>query len=91
MRARPGRRSQLREVLTSLIEPTRADVGMITYELHEDAADPDQFWFVEVWDSAVSLERHLGQPHLEALTAREAELVDDAGIRVQKLRLLDRC
>lgn len=90
MRARAGQQSQLKEVLTSLIVPTRSDPGLISYELYQDTTDEGQFCFLEVWESVDALEHHMNQPHLEAFTSREADLVD-GGIRVHRLRLLDRC
>ena len=91
MRAQAAKESQLKELLTSLIEPTRSDPGLITYELYQDTDDPAQYCFLEVWDSAEAHSRHVGQPHITAFTSREDELVDDEGILVHRLRLLDRC
>lgn len=90
MRARAGKESQLKELLTSLIEPTRSDPGLITYELYQDTDDSAQFCFLEVWESGRAHDQHVNQPHTKAFTTREAELVD-GGILVHRLRLLDRC
>jgi quinol monooxygenase YgiN len=89
-RAQAGKECQLKEVLTSLIEPTRADPGLITYELYQDTDDAAQFCFLETWESADAHDQHVNQPHTKAFTSREAELID-GGILVHRLRLVDRC
>lgn len=90
IRAQAGKESQLEKVLISLIEPTRSDPGLITYELHQDTDDAAQFYIIEVWESAHAHAQHVNQPHIQAFTSREAEFVD-GGILVHRLRLVDRC
>ncbi len=58
-----------REVLLGLIEPTCAEDGCVTYELHQNTADPTDFTFIEEWADDASLDAHLESAHLTA--ARE--------------------
>jgi len=64
LKARPGKEDDLRRVLLSLIEPTRAEEGCIQYDLHVHATDPGRFVFYENWASREHLDRHLSSPHL---------------------------
>src|SRR5258708_28493259 len=66
LKARPGKEDDLRRVLLTLIEPTRAEEGCVQYDLHVHATDPSRFVFYENWTSREHLDRHLSSPHLAA-------------------------
>ncbi len=76
MRAKPGKEEELRELLESLIEPTRAEEGCTTYALHRGTQDPALFVFYENWRTQDHLEAHLATPHLAAALPRIPELLD---------------
>jgi quinol monooxygenase YgiN len=76
MRAKPGKEEELRELLESLIEPTRAEDGCTTYALHRGIQDPALFIFFENWQSQEHLDAHLASPHLQAALPRIPELLD---------------
>ena len=76
MRAKPGKEAELRALLESLVEPTRAEDGCTTYALHQGVADPALFVFFENWTSQAHLDAHLGTPHLQAALGRIPELLD---------------
>ncbi|AFZ37622.1 Antibiotic biosynthesis monooxygenase [Stanieria cyanosphaera PCC 7437] len=63
--ALPDKIEQLKAVLMELIEPTRAEVGCIQYDLLQNTCDPTDFTFVEEWTSTAALETHLTSPHLQ--------------------------
>jgi quinol monooxygenase YgiN len=75
MRAKPGRESDLRNILLSLIEPTRKEEGCIQYDLHVDTDDPGRFVFYENWTSRERLSVHLNSPPLRAFVAASADLL----------------
>ncbi|KAB8165774.1 antibiotic biosynthesis monooxygenase [Streptomyces sp. 3MP-14] len=59
---RPERRDDVRELLSSLVAPTRAEEGNIEYHLHEQ---PDgRFFLYEVWRSRADLDAHNAYPPL---------------------------
>lgn len=76
MRAKPGREQEVRELLESLIAPTRAEDDNVTYALHQGAQDQAVFVFYENWTSQAALDAHLGAPHLQAALPRIPELLD---------------
>lgn len=86
MRAAPGKRDVLRQVLEGLIEPTSKEKGCINYDLHQGVADPDRFFFYENWESDADLDAHLDAPHLRAFAARIPELLDEQGLTVNRVR-----
>lgn len=63
--ALPDKIEQLKAVLIELIEPTRAEVGCIQYDLLQNTSDPTDFTFVEEWSSTAALEAHLTSQHLQ--------------------------
>ena len=76
MKAKPGREQEVRELLESLIAPTRAEADNVTYALHQGAQDPLVFIFIEHWTDQASLDAHLGTPHLQAALPRIPDLLD---------------
>ena len=80
--ARLGKEDELRTLLRGLIEPTRRELGCVTYELLQNTADPTDFTFVEEWSSGADLDVHLQSAHLRNARSRLPELtVADPDIR----------
>lgn len=70
--------SEVRELLSSLVEPTRKESGCITYELLQNTEDPTDFTFVEEWESGEALASHLASDHLEAIGPKLQPVVVEA-------------
>ncbi len=66
----------MRELLESLIAPTRAEADNVTYALHQGSQDPAVFIFIEHWTDQAALDAHLGTPHLQAALPKIPELLD---------------
>ena len=64
--AKPDSVEIVREALTSLLEPTRAEAGCIIYELMQNTADPTDFTFYEEWTDEASLNAHGAAAHLKS-------------------------
>jgi len=65
--AQPDKVAEVRELLVSLVEPTRQETGCITYELLQNIKRPIDFTFVEEWTSEAALEAHANSDHLKAV------------------------
>jgi quinol monooxygenase YgiN len=76
--AKPGKREELKQMLAGLVPPTRQESGCIAYELLQNSENPDDFTFVEEWESKAHLDKHLKTPHLTAAIARFEELNEGA-------------
>src|SRR5271168_5239791 len=74
--ARRGRESQLRELLRSMLAPTRAESGCKLYELYESDST-ERFYFYEIWESQAALDRHASSPHFKHLEETVGELVQE--------------
>uniref|UniRef100_A0A831XFD4 Antibiotic biosynthesis monooxygenase n=1 Tax=Geobacter metallireducens TaxID=28232 RepID=A0A831XFD4_GEOME len=74
-RAKAGLEEQVRQEITALLAPTRAETGCINYDLHQSADDPALFMLYENWVSMKDLEEHLAMPYLEAFKAKAPHLL----------------
>src|ERR1017187_6320866 len=75
IKAKPGKESQVRQELLSLVDPSRKDDGCLNYDLHQALDNHGYFLFHENWTSEAQLERHLQKPELQAVIARLGPLV----------------
>jgi quinol monooxygenase YgiN len=76
--ARKDKAEEVAAILKGLIEPTRQEDGCVRYELWRNTAEPADFTFVEEWQSAEALERHLRTSHVTAALASLEGLLDGA-------------
>lgn len=75
VKALPEQVAAVRSALSKLIEPTRREVGCITYELWQNKLDPTDFTFVEEWESDAALDAHAASQHLKDAAAKLNDLV----------------
>jgi len=75
IKAKPETIDSTRELLKSLILPTRIEQGCITYELYQNEADPTDFTFIEEWTSDEDLDAHSESDHLKNFAAEGASLL----------------
>ena len=75
IKAKPGKETQVRQELLSLVAPSRKDAGCLNYDLHQALDNPALFLFHENWTSKAHLDAHLEKPDLQAVLTRLAQLV----------------
>jgi len=75
IKARDGMVSRVKDVLLSLLEPTRRETGCLVYELLQNEDDPTDFTFVEEWTTDQALDAHLASPHVEKAFALAGDLL----------------
>lgn len=73
--ARPDTVDEVRRILLSLIEPSRAEPGCLKYELLQNVHDRTDFTFVETFASEAALELHAAAPYIAGLAPRLNDLV----------------
>ncbi len=85
-RAQEGKGAELGELLESLIEPTRAEPGNISYELLANLDDERNFTFVEEYLDGDALDAHFKTSHIKAALARLPELLaEELDLRTYRL------
>ena len=75
LQAKPGSEAALGSALASLVEPTLAEEGCISYELFASAVDPTAFVTIERWRSQDDLDAHMQTPHVAAAFAEAGEIL----------------
>jgi quinol monooxygenase YgiN len=75
VKARPDKVSELRSILTSLVEPTRKEPGCISYTLLQNNEDPTDFVLVEEWQSSTALQSHFATKHFRDALVKLPNLV----------------
>lgn len=73
--SKPETVAETRTALEGFVEPTRAEVGCIVYELMQNNADPCDFTFYEEWESDETLDAHLLSPLITAFAERAEDLL----------------
>ena len=76
LRAKPGGEDVVRDALTALVTPTRAEAGCVSYSLSQSAADPSTFITEEVWTSQADLDAHMQTPHIAQALQASADALD---------------
>lgn len=66
IRALPNKVEEVKALLLSLIEPTCAEAGCISYQLMQSHADPAEFALVEEWQSPEAINAHMQSEHIDA-------------------------
>jgi quinol monooxygenase YgiN len=76
LRPKPERAEEVRQILTSFVEPTRQEEGNLQYHLHKH--DDGRFFLYEVWRSQEDLDRHNALPPLRAFLENVLEYLEEA-------------
>jgi quinol monooxygenase YgiN len=64
--AKPGREQELRNLLSGMLSPARAEEGCNFYRLFEDR-ESGRFYFYELWTSETALLRHAASVHFKQM------------------------
>jgi len=67
--AADGKAAEAEALVRTIIPPTHAEDGCITFALHRDLGDPGKLTLVERWTSREALDRHLNADHLQTFRA----------------------
>ena len=55
--------ADIEKALHAVVEATRQEEGNISYELHQDIANPLNYIFIEVWKSQEAIDAHNQSAH----------------------------
>ncbi|MCE0765562.1 antibiotic biosynthesis monooxygenase [Pseudonocardia kujensis] len=72
---KPGLERDLRERMLALGDPSRAEPGVLAYEVHEAPSRPGSVAFYEVYRDGNAVRAHLEQPHMREFFADSAALL----------------
>ncbi len=61
--------------LSSLVAPTCAEEGCLSYELFQSNDDPTEFVTVEEWTDQAAIDAHMGSDHIAAALGAAPEIL----------------
>jgi len=61
--AKEGDEEKMKELLSAMVEPSKAEDGCIFYEIFQYKENPRKFMAVETWRDEAALEGHKNSPH----------------------------
>jgi len=79
--AKQGQHELVKEELSKLLGPTRAEEGCINYDLHQDNEDPHQFLYFENWATRSLWLAHMETPHIKAYLEAVDGAVEDFTVK----------
>jgi quinol monooxygenase YgiN len=65
--AKPGRENDVCDALLHLVEPSRAEPGNVSYDLHRLKNNPAAFYLLANWADQPALDQHMASPHVRTL------------------------
>ena len=61
--AKEGCEEKMKELLTAMVEPSKAEPGVLFYEILQYANNPRRFMAVETWENEAALDGHKASAH----------------------------
>ncbi|MCC2666277.1 MAG: hypothetical protein K0S63_193 [Gammaproteobacteria bacterium] len=75
LEAKTGKESELKQLLTNVIAPSRSESTCLEYRLHQDLDNPEKFVLYENWESKDAHQKQFQKPYIIALGEKIGELL----------------
>ena len=75
IKSKSGREAQVKSELLKLIQPTRAEAGCLSYDMHESLDEPGLFLFYENWKTKKHIDAHFETLHVRSILAAVSDLL----------------
>lgn len=75
--AREGKEQEVEQILRACVQPSRAEVGCLSYVLHRSVEEAKRFVFIERWVNYEAIERHRQMPHYKVMGNALVDLLAD--------------
>lgn len=75
LEAKPGKEEELKQLLISVIPPSRSEETCLEYYLHQDINNPFQFFLYEKWANKEAHEAQFSKPYIIALAEKIGDLL----------------
>jgi len=83
--AHAGKAEDLREMLESMVSPSRAEPGNLQYNLWQVDSDSSSFVLDEIYVDRMALDAHRATPHFQNYLSRIAGLADRTVLMLESL------
>ncbi len=71
--ANEGKSDLVKSELSKLLAPTHAEVGNVSYKIHQDMQNPNKFVAVEEWASGEAIQAHMATDHVKTYSQVTAD------------------
>lgn len=88
LKAKEGKREELKSALQALISPTRQEDGCLDYALFQLQDSPDVFYMRESWKGQEALDAHIALPHFQAFVQQMDSLLAEP-LRLVRLNAVE--
>jgi quinol monooxygenase YgiN len=78
--AHSGKSAELRAALEALLVPTRAEVGCLQYDLHQDNNNAEAFVYFERWSDYDVWQDHMKTTHINAFLESTKDIISDFSV-----------
>lgn len=68
---------QLKALLETMIEPSRAEDGCLLYNIYQQKSEPSKFVVIETWESEQKLKGHQNSSHYKHYKANYEQFIAD--------------
>jgi quinol monooxygenase YgiN len=79
--AKPGAEARVAEILEALVPASRAEPGVLRYEVFRVTDDPRTFFLVEAYTGTEALDAHTASAHVQELVLGEAVALLEERVR----------
>lgn len=76
LQSKPGQAEALKVLLNELVNASTQEAACIQYELFQDTANENLFFFHETWQDGAGIALHNTQPHLQVFGQQAAHILD---------------
>lgn len=78
--SKQGREEELYKALLTLLEPTRAEPGCISYNLHQNVENSSIFTMTECFESKEAFDFHSTQPYLQYFREQAKNAIESVSL-----------
>ncbi len=75
--AKDGCEAKMKELLTAMVEPSKAEVGVVFYEIFQYENNPKKFMAVETWENEKALDGHKASEHYKIYKSSYEQYCED--------------
>lgn len=85
--ARPGKADALRDLLNTMLAPSRAEPGNLRYDLWVDQAEPGRFVLDELYADADAVAAHRASDHFQTYLTSIGDLAERSAFTLDPLAI----
>lgn len=74
--AKAGKTAELEALLKEMVVESKPEAGCVLYDLYQVAATPEEFFLIEIWETAETLDAHKETAHFAKFKQLAPELIE---------------